>query len=47
MDDVVEVLMMFLGVQDPESRKKARNMKRKDAENDIGNDHSRMDLTRG
>lgn len=29
---------MFLGVQDPESRRKARNLKRKDAERNDGND---------
>lgn len=36
--DTVEALTTFLGVQDPESRRKARKMKRKEAECDNGND---------
>lgn len=38
IDDMVKALTIFLGVQDPESRRKARNMKRKEAESDNGND---------
>ena len=36
--DMVHVLMTVLGVQDPESRKRARHLKRKDADGDSGND---------
>ena len=36
--DMVQVLMTLLGVQDPESRKRARDLKRKDADGDSGND---------
>ena len=36
--DMVEALTIFLGVQDPESRRKARNMKRKKAESDNSTD---------
>lgn len=39
MDDIVEALTMLLGVQDPESRRKARNLKRKDAENENENEN--------
>ena len=35
--DMVQVLMTLLGVQDPESRKRARHSKRKDADDDSGN----------
>ena len=35
---MVQVLMILLGVQDPESRKQARHLKRKDADGDNGND---------
>lgn len=34
---LVPALMIFLGVQDPESRRKARSLKRKDAESEKGN----------
>lgn len=48
MDDIVEALTMLLGVQDPESRRKARNLKRKDAENENengnGNGDNQVDL---
>ena len=36
--DMIQVLMTLLGVQDPESRKRARHLKRKDADGDGGND---------
>lgn len=35
---MVEALTIFLGVQDPESRRKASKLKRKDADSDNGND---------
>ena len=34
---MVQELMTLLGVQDPESRKRARHLKRKDADGDSGN----------
>ena len=34
----MEALTLFLGVQDPESRRQARHLKRKDGESDNGND---------
>lgn len=34
----MEVLTLILGVQDPESRRQARNSKRKDAESHFGSD---------
>ena len=37
MDDIVPALITLLGVQDPESRRKARQLKRKGAESDDGN----------
>ena len=36
--NMVQVLMTLLGVQDPESRRRARHLKRKDADGDSGND---------
>ncbi len=38
MDDIVEALTVFLGVQDPESRRQARYLKRKDAKSGKNND---------
>ena len=35
---MVQALTTLLGVQDPESRKRTRHLKRKDADGDSGND---------
>ena len=39
----MEALTIFLGVQDPESRRQARHLKRKDGESDNGNDLVELD----
>ena len=38
MEVMVEALTIILGVQDPESRRKIRELKRKGVESDNGND---------